>query len=302
MRLSFGRGTAIALTVSPPALLPGGELTATIALPEAVEKVRAAHAELGYENAYLYRWAGRAEAAATAGAGSLATIGEVGTDYGSSRETTDWVAVSTAELELAAGTLAAGTRTLTFRVPSWAPGSSEELVRWAVRLVVDRTGRDAEAQARFVVLAPAPDAPRIGALDRVMGGASNPDIRLDRPAWRAGETITGTVVLTAPAEGLPEADIAAVLQYDRISHPLQRTPAPTVTFDRGRTTIDERATLSPGVTTELRFELPLPAAAPPSAEAVHSSLTWFAGVRILYRGLSGPLPERVRREIVVYNG
>ena len=93
MRSLFGRGGAVAVTVSPAQLRPGDELTATIAVPSAIEKVAAAKAELGYLNTYAYRWAGRADAAATAGADSLATIGQVGTDYGSERETTDWVGV-----------------------------------------------------------------------------------------------------------------------------------------------------------------------------------------------------------------
>ena len=301
-----GGGDAPSVTVTPAQLRPGDDLTATITLPATIEKVAAAKAELGYVNTYAYRWAGKADAAAAAGVGSLATIGEVGTDYGSERETTDWVAIVETPLELAGGTLAAGTRELAFRVPSWAPGSSEELLTWAVRLTVDRKGRDIERDGSFVVLtpapAPAPAQPPADRQERVMGDASDIDIRLDRAAWRAGETITGTVVITAPAEGLPEADVAVVLQFDRLSHPLERTPARGVTFDRGRVPIDKHVALTAGGVTELPFELALPAGAGPTAEAVHSSLEWFVLVRILYKGFSAPLPERVRRGFVVFNG
>ena len=304
MRSLFGRGGAVAVTVSPAQLRPGDALTATIAVPSAIEKVAAAKAELGYVNTYAYRWAGRADAAATAGADSLATIGQVGTDYGSERETTDWVGIVETPLEITGGALAAGTRELPFRVPSWAPGSSEQLVTWAVRLTVERKGRDIEADGAFVVLAPAPapDAAGPGRHERVMGGSSDIEIRLDRPAWRAGETLTGTVVITAPADGLPEADVAVVLQYDRLSHPLERTPARAVTFDAGLVSIDKHVALTAGGATELPFALPLPAGAGPTAEAVHSSLEWFVLVRILYKGFSTHLPERVRRGFVVYNG
>jgi len=304
VRLPFGRGAgAVAVTASPATLLPTAELTATITIREAIERVAGARAELGYVNTYLYRWAGRADAAATAGADSLATIGDVGTDYGSARETGDWVSVIACELELApGGTLAAGTRELAFRVPSWAPGSSPELVGWAVRLTVDRRGRDIEEAAQIVVLAPAPGAPETGELERVMGGSADIDIRLDRPAWRAGETIRGTLVISAPAAGLPAADVAVVAQFDRLSHPLERTPAPAVTFERARRQLGKRIQLGPGRATEVPFELDLPADVPPTAEAVHGSLTWFVGVRILYAGFGGPLPERVRRGIAVYNG
>jgi hypothetical protein len=134
-----------------------------------------------------------------------------------------------------------------------------------------------------------------------MGGSSDIEIRLDRPAWRAGETIGGTVVITAPAEGLPEADVAVMLQYDRLSHPLERTPASAVTFDRGLVSIDKHVALTAGGAAELAFALPLPADAGPTAEAVHSSLEWFVLVRIFYKAFSAHLPERVRREFVVYN-
>jgi len=304
VRSLFGRGGAVAVTVSPARLRPGDELSATIVVPSAIEKVAAAKAELGYVNTYAYRWAGRADAAATAGADSLATIGQVGTDYGSERETTDWVGVVETPLAIRDGALAAGTRDLPFRVPSWAPASSEELVTWAVRLTVDRKGRDIEADGAFVVLAPAPPAgqqPGPARHERVMGGSSDIAIHLDRPAWRAGETMSGTVVITAPAEGLPEADVAVVLQYDRLSHPLERTPARAVTFDRGLVSIDKHVALAAGGATELPFALPLPADAGPTAEAVHSSLEWFVLVRILYKGFSAHLPERVRLGFVVYN-
>jgi len=304
VRSLFGRGGAVAVTVSPTPLRPGDELTATVVVPSEIEKVAAAKAELGYLNTYAYRWAGRADAAATAGADSLATIGQVGTDYGSERETADWVGVVETPLAITDDALAAGTRELPFRVPSWAPASSEKFVTWAVRLTVDRKGRDIEADGAFVVLAPAPadgHAPGLARHERVMGGSSDIEIHLDRPAWRAGETMSGTVVITAPAEGLPEADVVVVLQLDRLSHPLERTPARAVTFERGLVSIDKHVALTAGGATELPFALPLPPDAGPTAEAVHSSLEWFVGVRIFYKGFSAHLPERVRRGFVVFN-
>jgi len=205
----------------------------------AIEKVTSAKAELGYVNTYAPRWAGRADAAATAGADSLATIGQVGTDYGSERETQGWVAVVQTPLEIVDGTLAAATHERGFRVPSWAPASSKELVTWAVRLTVERRGRDIEANGAFMVLAPAPAPPG-------------------------------------------------------------RAPARNVTFDRDLVPIDKHVALTAGGATELPFELALPADAGPTAEAVHSSLEWFVLVRILPKGFSAHLPERVRRGFVVY--
>jgi len=303
VRKLFGRGERPAVRVEPSELRPTGELVAHVTLPEALDKVASAKVELGYDNTYNYRWAGKADAALTQGADSLANIGEVGTDYGSERETSDWVAVTATDLQVDGATLDAGTHELAFRVPSWAPGSSDErLVRWAVRLAVDRKGRDIETDASFTVLAPPPDPlPAPGPLERVMGSSTDIDIRLDRTAWRAGETITGTVIITAPDEPMPEADVAVVLQLDRLSHPLQRTPGQGQTYDRERVQLDRRVVLAPGAATDLPFAITLPADAPPSAEAVHGSLVWYLGVRILYKGFSAHLPERVRRGFVVYN-
>jgi hypothetical protein len=304
VRKRFGWGERPAVRVQPGELRPAGELVAYVTLPEALDHVASAKAELGYVNTYNYRWAGKADAALTQGVDSLANIDQIGTDYGSEREVGDWVSVLVTELALDGGTLPAGTRELAFRVPSWAPGSSDErLVRWAVRLTVDRRGRDVEADASFTVLAPPPDPfPPPGPLERVMGDATDIDIRLDRTAWRAGETITGTVVITAPAgEPLPEADVAVLLHLDRLSHPLQRTPGQGQTYDRDRVQLDKRVALAPGAPTELAFAIPVPADAPPTAEAVHGSLAWYVGVRILYKGFNAHMPERVRRGFVLYN-
>ena len=65
--------------------------------------------------------------------------------------------------------------------------------------------------------------------------------------------------------------------------------------------LDKRVALAPGAPTELPFAIALPADAPPTAEAVHGSLAWYVGVRILYKGFSAHMPERVRRGFVVYN-
>ncbi len=298
MRL-FGRGGSPSVSVEPQLLLPGSELIATVTIPATLDKVAAATAELGYENTYAYRWAGRADAAATAG-DSLAMIGEVGTDHGSERVISEWVSVIAAGVPLAGDALEAGTHPLPFRVPSWAPGSSQQLVSWAVRLTVDRKGRDVGADGHFTVLAPPPVAAPPSDLERVHGRSTDIDIRLDKPCRRAGEAITGTVEITAPEE-LPEADVAVVLQLDRVSHPLARTPARGETFDRDRVQLDKHLDLAVGARTELAFEIALPADAPPTAAGVHSSLRWYVLVRILYKGFGGHVPEHVRRGFVVYN-
>lgn len=35
---------------------------------------------------------------------------------------------------------------------------------------------------------------------------------------------------------------------------------------------------------------------------MHSSLAWFVQARILYAGVGGPMPERVRRGVAIFTG
>jgi hypothetical protein len=76
--------------------------------------------------------------------------GEVGTNYGGERDTDDWVGVTTADVPIATGEFAGATAS--FTVPSWAPGSSPEVARWACRLVVERDGRDVDERGEFRVV------------------------------------------------------------------------------------------------------------------------------------------------------
>jgi hypothetical protein len=126
------------------------------------------------------------------------------------------------------------------------------------------------------------------------------DITLSKPVWRAGETITGQATLT-PTIDLPDGDLAVSWQRERESHPLTRAPGPGGQLDGRIVQLGKRIQLRAGLPVVLPFEIPLPADAPPTAAAVHSSINWFVQARLMYAGFTGHQLERVRRPIVVVN-
>lgn len=299
MRLGGSR-SKVALWLEPSVLRPTESVTATVTIGERIDRVRTASLELGYVNTYSYRWAGRRDAALRHDDASLLTLGDVGTDAGSERDTDDWVAVLDEVLPVAGGVLEAAGHDVVLRIPSWAPGSSQSIVRWVVRVRVDREGRpDVEVEETCTVLAPPPSEPLADLpLERLMGDSSDIVVATERPWVRAGERLRGTVMLTAKSE-LPEADLAVFLQRERASHPLERTPGNGSTFDGRRVQLDKHLALAPGVPTTVPFEIDVPADIDPTSEAVHSSLTWFVQARVLYKGFTGHMPERVRRELII---
>jgi hypothetical protein len=300
MRLGRGR-TKVALAVAPDVLRPTESLTATVTIAEAIDRVRGARLQLGYVNTYSYRWAGRRDAALRHDDASLLNVGDVGTDAGSERDTDDWVDALDDALPVAGGVLEAGRHEVVLRIPSWAPGSSRSIVRWVVRLHVDREGRgDVEHDETVTVLAPPPAEPpaQEPAIERLMGASSDIVVVTERPWVRAGEPLRGSVTLTPKGE-VPEADLAVFLQRARASHPLERTPGNGSTLDGSRVQLDKHLALEPGVPTTVPFEIDVPTDADPTSEAVHSSLTWFVQARVLYKGFNSHVPERVRREFVI---
>jgi len=118
--------------------------------------------------------------------------------------------------------------------------------------------------------------------------------------YLAGETITGQATLT-PTMDLPDGDLAVSWQRERESHPLTRAPGPGGQLDGRIVPLGKRIPLRAGVPVVLPFEIPLPADAPPTAAAVHSSINWFVQARMFYSGFNAHQLERVRRSIVVVN-
>ena len=227
MRLLPRRKPAATLTLAPDQpSRPTETVTATVSLEEALDQVTDAWVELGYVNSFRYRWAGRRDAAANFDDGSFLTAGQVGTDYGSERDTEEWVEALREPLVVAGGVLGAGSQSVGLRLPSWAPGSSESTVRWEVRLHVERSGKDVETSAVLHVLVGAPDPLPELALIQGTSALSNSlewDIRTERPCYRPGEEVRGTIVLT-PREPVRKGDLALTFMRVRLSHPLTRTP------------------------------------------------------------------------------
>lgn len=299
----FDRSGGVRVTVTPDVGGPRQTLTATVTTDKPIGKVTAARLEWGYDNFYRYHWAGRADSSAAAANDTLWTAGQVGTNYGGERDTDDWVCVTRVEIPTATGEFTGASGT--FTVPSWAAGSSPELVRWACRLVIERGGIDVDERGVFTVVIGAQDVDAIEAVlqpvEHYQGGSdSDLDIVLPSAVWRAGEPVTGHLAVRA-LQNLPTADIAVYWQRQRDHHPLERYPAQTGTVDGPPLHLGKKIPMHGGVLFGLPFELPLPADAAPSGEAVHSSVSWFVGARIFYSGFTGHQFQRSRRPIVVVN-
>jgi hypothetical protein len=261
--------------VTPEAVRPRQTVTATVATDEPIDDVTSATLEWGYDNFYR---AGPADSA--------------GDD--------DWVCVTRIALDVVAREFAGASST--FKIPPWAPASSPQIARWSCRLVVDRDGPDVDSRGDFTVVIGTADVEAYEEpLERLSGsGDTEIDIALDSPVYLAGGTISGQIVLR-PRMDLPNGDVAVHWQRHRESHPLGRDPAEDEVLDGPIIRLDNRIALTVGAPATLPFTLPLPPDAAPSAEAVHSSLSWFVAVRMLHAGQSGQEAERVRRPIVVVN-
>jgi hypothetical protein len=288
------------VTLTPEVVRPRQTITATITTDKPIDEVATATLDWGYDNFYRYRWAGRADSAAAAGNDSLLTAGEVGTNYGGERDTDDWVCVTRAELPVATSEFTGATAT--FKVPSWAPGSSPLIARWACRLRIERGGRDVDERGEFTVVIGSADVDAVvEPIERFSGaGETEIDIVLGSPLYRCGETISGQIVLR-PTIDLPTGDLAVYWQRQRESHPLVRYPAEGGPIDGRITQLDKKIPLQAGRPVTLPFAIPLPDDAAPTASAVHSSLSWFVAARMFYAGFNGHQVERVRRPITVVN-
>lgn len=303
-RLIPGRSSAATIAVHPGTVNATDEVRVTVTLPEDVDKVESAVVELGYVNTYRYRWAGRHDAAAKFDDTSLVTMGQVGTDHGSDRSTSDWVSALSQPLPVAVGTLRAGEHEVRLRVPSWAPGTSRSTVRWEARLRVVRPGRDVEAEQAFEVLVAAPDPPP-AELPLVQGtkAIANTiewDITTERTCYRPGDVVTGTISMTPREPVTRTGELAVYFMTIFTSHPLERTPAgDTETQTRPPIKVAEDLQLRHGETTTLPFSVTLPDEVDPTTEAVHSSVDVSLLARIMFSGMTGGV-ESARRGIVVH--
>lgn len=296
----FKRTSGAQVSVTPAVVSPRQTVQATITTDKPVDKVSSATLEWGYTNFYRYRWAGRADAAATAANDSWLMMGEVGTDAGSEKDTEDWVGVTKVELPVAGNEFSGGSSS--FTVPSWAPGSSDVLARWSARLTIARGGRDIDSRGDFTVVIGANDLQVTDEPQARTGGDGETDIDIVLPSlvFRAGETINGSITL-APRADMSDGELKIYWGHRRISHPLERTPAiaggtrsgPSVKLGKG-------IALRANTPVTVPFAVPLPSDAPPTGQAVHSSLVWFLEATLSYSKWTQGI-EQVRRQIVVVN-
>ena len=209
-------------------------------------------------------------------------------------DTEDWVSVTAADVPVTDGS------TATFRIPSWAPPSSPVVARWECRLTID--GGEPAAGADFDVSIGTADVEAYTEpLEAISGAAETViDLTLASPVCRAGEAIVGEVILI-PTSDLSPGHLSVSWLRERESHPLARTPDPTELLDGPIIELDRRIPLREGVPVRFPFAIPLPADAPPTAAAVHSSINWDVQARLTYAESSGYPPEHVRRPIVVVN-
>jgi hypothetical protein len=270
------RGVMVA--VAPEVARPRQAVTATVTTDMPLDEITSVRLEWGYGNFYRYHSAGE-------------------------RDAEDWVCVTRLEIPVAAGEFT-GT-TSTFTVPPWAPGSSDQIARWSCRLTVQRDGRDIEARGDFTVAITVDDVDPVEALEAPMEHVSGDaeielEIVLPTSVFSAGQTVSGHVVLT-PRADLPDGDLAVYWQRHRDSHPMVRQPGQGETLDGRIAQLGRGIHLQSGAGLTLPFEFSLPDDAPPTADAVHSSLSWFVGARLSYPGPHGDTAERVRRPIIVAN-
>ena len=188
----FLRPARAEVTVSPPVVSPRQSIEVRVTTPKPIRDVTSARIELGYHNFFRYRWAGRADAAATAATNAMWLTEDVGTTYGTDRNTTEWISLLTAEIPTSTSEFTDGSAS--FRIPSWAPPSSPQIAEWSCRLILQRRGADVDEAAEFTVITGPDDAPTdIGAQERVTGSAAcRLEIELPRAVFRAGETIEGS--------------------------------------------------------------------------------------------------------------
>jgi hypothetical protein len=295
----FKRSAGVRVQISPDVVRPRQTVTATITADKAVDKVTSATLEWGYTNFYRYHWAGRLDSAAAGMNDTVWTMDQVGTSYGGERDTDEWVAVTKTELPLAASEFAGGS--WTFTVPSWAPGSSPELAQWSCRVTIARGGRDVEARGDFAVLIGPADLQLVDEPQQRTGGHGDTDIDIVLPSlvFHAGETINGHIVLT-PHTDMSDCELSIYWGRHCVSHPLVRTPAAGGTKTGPTIKLGKGIPLRKGSPVTVPFALPLPEDAPPTSEAVHSSMEWFVEATLMYSKWTQGI-EKVRDQIAVVN-
>ena len=277
----FGRSGAAAVTVTPGVVRPRQTVTATVSTDRAIDEVATATLEWGYDNVYRFH-------------------SPDGTDDGDDRDADDWVCVTRVELPVETSEFTGASAT--FKVPSWAPGSSPLIARWSCRVRIARGGGPyVDERGEFTVVIGTDDVDAVEEpLERSSGATQTGlDVALGSPVYLGGETVTGQLVLR-PTLDVPLGDVAVYWQRERESHPLVGDAVDEL-LDGPIIVLGKDIALRSDAPVMLPFTLALPDDAAPTAAAVHSSMSWYVVARVVYAGADGDLVERVRRPITVVN-
>lgn len=257
--------SSVALAVPDGAVTPGEELACTVTV--AGEGATRLRAELFYVNSYLTPGP---DTANTQSSGD--SMFELATDLaveaapgGPEEAREDYVVVASAARTPADGPVA-GEHALRLLVPTGAPPTVAGIVQWKVRATVDRTAGPPDEAAADVAVASTVAA--AGA--ELQAGTVWDDqfeIRIDGgQAFRAGGTVTGTVVVT-PKKSLSLNRVRLELH----AHRADRGGIKHVT-SVAKADVTGKTKLDGGVRRELPFALPVPADALPSFVADNNRL------------------------------
>jgi hypothetical protein len=300
MRLLRRRAPAVSVEIDPAVIEPGEATAVTVRIESALDKVREAWVEVGYENVFAYKWVGETNAPEAVKAADLLIANH--STAGDTRKTSAWVAVARRELPVGPdGALAPGEHRVDVTLPDDAPASSEGLARWSVRLAVDREhAADERAASGFRVLSPPPTAaPDELEFEHEKGESSQVDIRLESAGAPVGGIVKGAVVVTPKAD-VPAAKVTVFLDRAEVSHPREKVSSGRTLSWKARAAAAKNCELSVGASVELPFELKVPDDAEPTSQALHSSVSWWVSALVDY-GWSGPSNERVRRAVIIYS-
>ena len=267
MPLFGGTRTDVEIALDRDTVVAGEEVVASLDVGELDKKVQAVRVELGYRNTYK----------------------EDDTDADGDRTTSttrEDVVVHGEQLPLESGT-----PTVTLFVPPDAPGSAPDSVDWFVKAVVDRKrARDASAQTPLTVLAPLEPLAAWAERAPEVEGRCLMELSASSRVVRPGETITGTLRISAQEE--ISARAVRVQLRRRRDDPDRNTDED----DKTRIELGGQASLAPGQQHALDFSIQVPGDAAPSFRAQHNEQHWYLEGIIDVKRSSDPT---IRLEILV---
>ena len=170
-------------------------------------------------------------------------------------------------------TVELGERTVEVAIPADAPPSARGLVDWKVKAVIDRRRTGDVTSEVPIQVASRPDqyaawAERPATVER----GCEMELRVRGRSYALGSMISGTLFLRA-TEGFDANEIRVDLLRDRLDSPGNNEVTSTDKVRSVRLAGDTK--LAAGDTSELPFQIEIPADQPPSFQAASNSMRWF---------------------------